>query len=144
MSKIYGNPSGWEDAYMYAFGRHLDELLLLRCFSNPQGPPSLRWRSRICCEQFSAPRRRPPTMVGTNGPRGFRSSSLPWVVVLVLVTSSDMYADLDISDAAQYLADTDLTQPSQVYNNFGLQWFIPYFIGIITTTLHGTLYEHQH
>ena len=68
-------------------------------------------------------------MVGTNGLRGFRSSSLPWVVVLVLVTSSDMYEDLEISDAAQYLADTDLIQPSQVYNNFGLQWFIPYFIG---------------
>jgi spermidine/putrescine-binding protein len=28
------------------------------------------------------------------------------------------------------MASTDHTQPSQVYNNFGLQWFIPYFIGI--------------
>ena len=82
-------------------------------------------------------------MVGTNGLRGFRSSSLPWVVVLVLVTSSDMYADLEISDAAQYLADTNLIQPSQVYNNFGLQWFIPYFIGT-TTTLHSTAYENQY
>jgi hypothetical protein len=96
---------------MYAFGRHVVDLSLLPlCFSSPQGSSLLRWRSRICFEPFSAPRRRPPTMAVTNGLHGFRSFSLRWVDVLVLVTSSDMYATFYINDTSQWQV---LTIPSR-------------------------------
>jgi hypothetical protein len=76
-------------------------------------------------------------MAVTNGLRGFHSFLLRWAAVLVLVTSSDTYANN--SSVVSMIASSDLTQPSQVYNNFGLQWFIPYFIGItITCTAHKT------